>query len=240
MDFDASTLADFAMWYLGFLISTTCHEFCHAWAAFRGGDPTAYHGGQLTVDPTPHIKREPVGMVVVPLLTFFSAGWMMGWASVPYDPLWAHRHPRRAAFMSAAGPLANLALALLAFLALKTLLAAGLFEAPQQVSFSRLVAVVGAPDGDGLLGALAVFLSVMLGLNLLLGVFNLIPLPPLDGAGVVEGLFPERTASFYARFHSSPGASLLGLLLAALLLGEVVSPLFQAMLWALHPGAVYG
>jgi len=57
----------------------------------------------VTLNPWPHIRREPVGMILVPLITFATRGWMMGWASAPYDPTWAHRYPRRAAVMALAG-----------------------------------------------------------------------------------------------------------------------------------------
>ena len=96
--------------YIVLLLSLTVHEAAHAWAALRGGDPTAYLGGQVSLDPRPHIRREPFGMVFAPLLFWFMGGWMVGWASTPLDPRWAYVHPRRAAAMAAAGPLANLAL----------------------------------------------------------------------------------------------------------------------------------
>ena len=92
------------VWFVAFLFSTTVHEAMHAFAAWKGGDPTAYHGGQVSLSPLPHIRREPVGMLIVPLLTSLTRGWAMGWASAPYDPVWATRHPRRAAIMAAAGP----------------------------------------------------------------------------------------------------------------------------------------
>ena len=57
------------VWYVVFLLSTTCHEAAHAWAAKLGGDLTAFHGGQVSLDPIPHIRREPFGMVIFPLLT---------------------------------------------------------------------------------------------------------------------------------------------------------------------------
>src|SRR5437763_13725039 len=79
------------MWYVVFLLSTTCHEAAHAWAASLGGDLTAFHGGQVSLDPLPHIRREPFGMVVFPILTYIASQWMMGWASAPYDPYWAQR-----------------------------------------------------------------------------------------------------------------------------------------------------
>src|SRR5512139_3082516 len=92
------------VFYVVFLFSTTLHEAAHAWAALRGGDPTAYQGGQVSLDPMPHIRREPFGMVVLPLLTALATGWPFGYASAPYNPNWAVRHPDRAAWMALAGP----------------------------------------------------------------------------------------------------------------------------------------
>ncbi len=99
--------------YIPFVISLTFHEAAHALAARLGGDNTAYLGGQVTLNPVPHMRREPFGTIVLPLLLLISTGGrqVMGWASAPIDPLWAMRHPRRAAVVSFAGPLANLLLA---------------------------------------------------------------------------------------------------------------------------------
>src|SRR5689334_22260672 len=101
---DVGTLLNGLLWFTAFLFSTSVHEAMHALAAYRVGDPPAYLGGQVSLSPLPHIRREPIGMLVVPLLTAFTAGWAVGWASTPYDPRWAARHPRRAAIMAAAGP----------------------------------------------------------------------------------------------------------------------------------------
>src|SRR5690348_17172584 len=100
------SLVEGLLWYVVFVGSTVCHEASHAWTALKLGDDTASRGGQVSLDPVPHIRREPIGMVVLPLLTWFIAGWMMGWASAPYDPEWARRYPRRAALMALAGPAA--------------------------------------------------------------------------------------------------------------------------------------
>src|SRR5262245_5850642 len=81
---------DFAtgfVWFASFLFSTTVHEAMHALAAWRLGDPTAYNGGQVTLSPAPHVAREPVGMLVVPMVTALTQGWAIGWASCPYDPV---------------------------------------------------------------------------------------------------------------------------------------------------------
>ena len=85
------------IYYVVFLFSTTLHEAAHAWAAFRGGDPTAYHGGQVSLDPRAHMRREPFGMVALPLISIVLSGWPFGFASAPYDRRWAMRHPKRAA-----------------------------------------------------------------------------------------------------------------------------------------------
>src|SRR6476619_4222516 len=133
---DEQTLATGFLWFLAFLFSTTVHEAMHALAALRGGDPTAYHGGQVSLSPIPHIRREPIGMLVVPLLTAFTQGWAMGWASAPYDPVWAARHPKRAALMAAAGPAGNFIIAAIAFVLIKLGLMAGIFAAPASANFS--------------------------------------------------------------------------------------------------------
>src|ERR1051325_10402185 len=111
---DPQTLATGFLWFLAFLFSTTVHEAMHAMAALRGGDPTAYHGGQVSLSPIPHIRGEPIGMLIVPLLTALTQGWAIGWASTPYDPRWAAHYPKRAALMAAAGPAGNLLIAAVA------------------------------------------------------------------------------------------------------------------------------
>ena len=90
---ETETLAVGLIWYAVFLFSATVHEAAHAWAAYRLGDPTAYLGGQVTLNPAPHVQREPFGTVLVPIITFALSGWMMGWASAPYNPMWADRYP---------------------------------------------------------------------------------------------------------------------------------------------------
>ena len=103
-----------AGFYVVFVLSTVLHEAAHAWAALRLGDDTAQQAGQVSLDPIPHIIREPIGMVLLPILTLAFIGWPLGFASAPYDPVWADRYPRRAGWMALAGPAANLLLFLLA------------------------------------------------------------------------------------------------------------------------------
>jgi len=127
------------VWLIVFVISITAHEAAHAWAAYLGGDPTAYLGGQVSLNPLPHMRREPFGMVVIPLISTFTNGFPIGWASTPYDPRWEELHPRRAAWMAAAGPAANLALALAALVALRVGLEVGVFSLPAQLDATHLV-----------------------------------------------------------------------------------------------------
>jgi hypothetical protein len=127
-------LATGLIWFIAFLLSTTVHEAMHALVAWKGGDPTAYQGGQVSLSPVPHIKREPIGMLVVPLLTSLTQGWAMGWASAPYDPRWAERYPRRAALMAAAGPAGNFMIAAVALIALRVGLMLGWFVEPESVT----------------------------------------------------------------------------------------------------------
>ena len=183
-------LIDVLIWWPAFVFSSSFHEAAHAWTAKRGGDLTAYEGGQVTLDPIPHIRRAPFGMVLVPLVTIIMGGFMIGWASTPYNPIWARRYPHRSAWMSLAGPLANLVLVILAFALIKLGLSTGLFQETDLLGFSeRLI----SPEND-FLTAVASVLTVMFFLNIILFVLNLIPVPPLDGAEAILLLFPEEYA----------------------------------------------
>ncbi len=219
--------------YIVFLLSTSFHEASHGFVAKLGGDPTAFHGGQVTLNPLPHIRREPFGMVVVPLLGILMGGGLIGWASAPYDPLWQLRHPRRAALMSLAGPGANFTLVILAFILMRIGLFAGVFQQPVQFASMRLVDAAGGGVWEGI----AAFVSVLFSLNLLLGIFNLLPFPPLDGFTGVGLLLPERAAVSYIRFGYRLGSySFLGLLIAWRLFGNLYQPILLASLYLIYPG----
>jgi Zn-dependent protease len=224
-------------WYVVLLFSTTCHEAAHALAAKLGGDLTAFHGGQVSLDPLPHVRREPFGMVVFPILSYLVGGWMMGWASAPYDPHWAQRHPRRAAWMSVAGPAANFTLALLAALLIHAGMLTGIFEIPDSVGFSHVAQAVtpGAASGAALV------LSILFSLNLLLGLFNLLPIPPLDGFGAVGLLLPEDAAGRFQEFGMQlRGFTMIGLMVAWRVFDPLFDPIFSVAIKALYPSQQYG
>ncbi|MBS1859952.1 MAG: site-2 protease family protein [Acidobacteria bacterium] len=220
------------VWYVVFLLSTTCHEAAHAWAAQLGGDLTAFRGGQVSLDPIPHIRREPFGMVVFPILSYAMGGWMMGWASAPYDPHWAQQHPRRAAWMSLAGPAANFTLAILAGILIHVFIWSGVLQYPESVTFMEVV----QPGAGELSHGLATFLSLMFSLNLLLGAFNLIPLPPLDGFGGAGVFLSEDAARRFQQFGwSMRGFTYLGLIIVWQVFDPVFEPVFHFSLRLLYP-----
>ena len=224
------------LWYVVLVVSLTLHEASHAWVAVRGGDPTAYRLGQVSLDPRPHIRREPFGMLVMPLLSFGMSGYMFGWASTPYDPRWAHRYPRRAAWMALAGPASNLVLVVGAGLGIRLGLLAGVFQPPEAAGFGHVVAA----SAESPWPVIATLLSITFTLNLLLCLFNLLPVPPLDGAAALGLLVGEARARDLQRFFSRPRFALVGLLLAWLLIGEFFWPVFRWSLGLLYPGLQYG
>jgi len=231
-----SDLADAITWYVVFLFSVTFHEAAHAWTALRGGDRTAYAGGQVTIDPIPHIRREPIGMLLAPILTLATLGWPLGWASAPLDPFWALRHPKRAAWVSLAGPLSNLLLVFVAAGAIWAGIAGGVFEAPMTAHREQVVASVTGGTWEGL----AFVLSCFFYMNLVLFAFNLLPIPPMDGAGALPLLLPGDLGERFLASMRSPMLSLLGIYLAWKVFPALFRPLFALALNALYPGSSFG
>ncbi len=199
--------------YLAFLFSTTVHEAAHAWTALKLGDDTAHRGGQVSLDPTPHIRRAPVGMVLVPMLSYFLGGWMIGWASAA----------------------ANLALFLVAALLIRAGLAAHFFAAPDWINFSH----VTDPAAPGLWLFAAAMLSIFFSLNLLLLVFNLIPLPPLDGSGIFMLVCPAAWVNTLMNIRRHPGFNYIGIFVAWQVIGWIYRPIQLFAVNMLYPGSYY-
>lgn len=224
------------VWYVCFLFSLTCHEAAHALAARWGGDETAAR--QVTLNPVPHVQREIFGTVIVPLLSYVLGGWMIGWASAPYDPAWQYRYPKRAAWMALAGPVANLLIFLAALVGIRALLGAGVLVPPESLSFAHLAESAGVEPGSGF-QPLPTALSILFSLNLLLAIFNLMPVPPLDG-GTVVGLFlSDAAARRFTHLMSGGPLALAGILIAWRLVGPIFRPIFSAALEVLYPGMSY-
>jgi Zn-dependent protease len=230
-------LAQGVAFFVVFLFSTTLHEAGHAWAALKGGDDTAYLGGQVSLDPIPHIRREPFGMVILPLITAVTIGWPIGYASAPYSVEWARTHPRRAALMALAGPAANLSLLMLAFVALRVGVALDLFVPPAQASFGVLTATEAGAGWD----AAGRLLSIVFSLNLLLFVFNLLPVPPLDGSAAITLFMSKKVTRRYQELlWGSPMLGFVGIFIAWQLFPAVFRPVFSAAISLIYPGASYG
>jgi Zn-dependent protease len=169
------------------LFAITVHEAAHAWTALKLGDPTAAALGRASLNPLVHI--DPIGTVLFPLILIYLHQPVFGWAKpVPYNP---HnlRQPRKGGlWISFAGPISNLLTAAAATL---------LFQALKP--FGARV-----PDASLLnkpLEGLSVILFFMALINISLAVFNLIPIPPLDGSGVLAGLLPPKAAAAYERIR---------------------------------------
>jgi len=194
--------------FVTLIISLTVHEAAHALFALLGGDRTAYHAGQVTLNPLPHMRREPFGMVALPLLSLFLSHGSMcfGFAHAPIDARWAYHNPKKAALMSAAGPLSNLLLAAIAF---------------------AILWLIGRPE-SGTTEAIRRIASVFLLLNLLLAIFNVIPLPPLDGAGIVTGLAPG-LRGLYDTIQRLPYSGIVTMVLLIYVLPYLFWPVFDAV-----------
>jgi len=220
-DLSPELLALGFIWYVAFLFSTTCHEAAHALVAKIGGDETASSGGQVTLNPVPHIQREPWGMVVIPILSFLVTQSMIGWASAPFDPHWERRYPRRSAWMALAGPAANYSLMLLAVLGLHF-----------GWSHKWLHYDPVTHRGDFAANILSAFFF----LNLLLGTFNLLPVPPLDGSTGIMIFMSEDRARRYLDWLRGNSYAMLGLLLAMVTFRYIYSPIENFALRLFFPG----
>ena len=208
-EFSLELLAYGFVWYVAFLFSTTCHEAAHALVAKWGGDDTAARGGQVSLNPVPHIQREPWGMVLIPILSFIFTRGMIGWASAPFNPEWERRHPRRAALMALAGPAANYTLMLLAAVGLR---------AGHSMGWLHTNLETGRPD----LATTSLF--VFFSLNLLLGTFNLLPVPPLDGSAGIMLFMSESRAQRYLDWLRGNSFAMVGLLVGLLVFRYFYGP----------------
>ncbi|MCX6559964.1 MAG: site-2 protease family protein [Candidatus Aminicenantes bacterium] len=180
------------------LFAITIHEASHGWAAKKMGDTTAYDLGRVSLNPLAHI--DPVGTILLPLMLVLVGAPAFGWAKpVPVNP-YRLRNPRRDnLIISAFGPLSNIiagTIALLLLLVLK-------FAVPSVRLFLQSPNLARAilPKGFYPLEGLAIILFFAVFINYYFAVFNLIPIPPLDGSGIVMGLLSERGAARYERIR---------------------------------------
>lgn len=154
------------------IFSAIIHEYMHGWMADRLGDPTAKNAGRLTLNPLPHI--DPLGSILIPsILIATQAGFVFGWAKpVPYNPYNLNDQKYGGAKVAVAGPLANLITA---------------------VFFGLILRFLPAEAGQ-----FSIFLQIIIFINLLLMVFNLVPIPPMDGSKVIMPFLPYKMQAFMA------------------------------------------
>lgn len=187
------------IWFVVFLFSLSFHEASHAWTSEKFGDDTGRYQGRITLNPIAHI--DPIGTIVFPLIMMFTSVPLLGWAKpVQTNPLLWRDKTKANISVSAAGPISNFILMIVAFVVLKLLIGLGYFG--YNPGFRNIYEVIGPSPGlAAFMQPLAMFLSVMLILNLALGVFNLIPIPPLDGSHVLEELLPYHMLQAYEQIR---------------------------------------
>ncbi len=187
-------LVRIAVELMAILISVSFHEVAHGRTALALGDPTARDLGRLSLNPIRHIDL--FGSVIVPAALAIARAPIFGWAKpVPVRPDQFAKPRRGMAIVSIAGPATNLVLAAAALGCLRVVEA--IVPGGRHAVLVSLVG--GAPGSFSALGALMTFLVSMLVINVVLALFNLLPIPPLDGAGIVSGFLPEAVAQRYER-----------------------------------------
>ena len=186
------------------LFSLTVHEMAHAVTADWLGDPTARRLGRISLNPAVHI--DPVGTIMLPLLGLLAGGFVFGWAKpVPVNPANLKNHRQDFLVIAAAGPASNILMA---------------------IGASMLLGLIpgGLGASEGMAGVMATFGFAMVQLNLLLAVFNMLPIPPLDGGNVLAGILPEGLAASYDRLVRPYGFVILIVLMATGWLYRLIGP----------------
>ncbi len=202
-----------ALWALPVLIAIIFHEVAHGWVAYQLGDSTAARMGRLTLNPLAHI--DPIGTVLLPALLIISnAPFLFGYAKpVPVNFQNLHNPKRDMVWVALAGPVTNLLLAAGCILVLKIGLPLTAAE-PVQASSSAVI---------DFLTPVALMAKNGVLINIVLAVFNAIPLPPLDGGRVAVGLLPEPQSSMLARVEPY-GFLILIVLLMTHTLDKIIGP----------------
>jgi len=212
---------------LAFALALSVHESAHGWVAERLGDPTARWLGRITLNPIKHVDL--VGTVIFPLMLAALGAPIIGWAKpVPFVSRNLRNQRRDPALVALAGPASNLLLAAGATLLLLLVKAA-------MPSFRQLLAAMiqlGPQATPGVAAPLIFLLFSLAVVNLVLAVFNLIPIPPLDGSHVVGALLPPRLHWQWVQLERY-GFLLLFALMFTGFLGVVLRPFMSALLWIL-------
>jgi Zn-dependent protease len=188
---DSSAIGQFLLFMVALIFSLSVHESAHAWMSDRFGDDLARLQGRISLNPVAHV--DPIGTLLFPAIAFFTNAPVIGWAKpTPVNPLrW--RNKRVANFwVSIAGVICNFIIAIIAGIIIRVLYSSGVIE------IGNTGLVPAGTDSMIALGAVEL-LWVFFRLNVALGVFNLIPIPPLDGSKVLQSILPE---SFESGFEA--------------------------------------
>ena len=214
-------IIDLLSTFIVLLFSLTIHESAHAWTANWLGDPTARSLGRITLNPLVHV--DPIGTVLLPLIAFSTGAPIIGWAKpVPVNVANLRNDRSDFVWVAAAGPISNLGIALAGALMMRLL----------AVWATNVDVLGGQPsflsyDLAGLSGPVVRIFqlaNLAVQINLLLAVFNMIPIPPLDGGNVLGGMLPMWLGEQYDRLVRPYGFLLLYALLLTGTLGAIIGP----------------
>ena len=206
---DATTIQKITIWILPVLFAVALHEAAHAWMADKKGDSTARMLGRLTFNPIKHI--DPVGTILVPVLMVVLTGFAFGWAKpVPVDARNLRNPKKDMMWVAAAGPVSNFLQAL--FWALFLNISVMFFDGRSSISlFFLLMPIAGIT------------------INVILGVLNLLPIPPLDGGRIMSGLLSPRAAMQFSKIEPYGFFIIIALMLTGIL-SYIIFPIIAVFL----------
>jgi len=190
---DNAIIGQFILYMVALIFSLSVHEAMHAWMSNRFGDDLAYHQGRVSLSPVTHV--DPIGTLLFPAIAFFTGAPLLGWARpTPVNPLrW--REKRKANFwVSIAGILGNLAIAVVIGLIIRALFHTGQLG-PVTISSSGYFTIIPLDPNSSTMEAIVALLRVFFVMNIGLAVFNLFPIPPLDGSKILASILPESFGS---------------------------------------------
>ncbi|HEV2706085.1 MAG TPA: site-2 protease family protein [Pyrinomonadaceae bacterium] len=223
---DTSIIGHLIIYIVVLLLAISAHEAAHAWMSYKFGDDTAYLLGRVTLNPVAH--TDPIGTLLIPVINFIGASSgvfipLIGWGKpTPVNPLSWRNKDLANVMVSLAGIMANLLIAIIAFIIFKVLLMTGTLE------YGGSLASVGEP--------VTLLLVQVLFMNITLAVFNLLPIPPLDGSKVLETILPASAQPILETMEQFSFILLIAIIYFGVV-SAIVAPIRRLVIWLLLPGA---